>query len=187
MRFHRLVVVLLMISVLVITSGAMAGNEEGTETLDMDDFISVHIKNPEGAILRVDFEVEVVDGVNVNVYFMDADGLEDYEAARDFDFHEEFSEEDTDDIGGHFVWDKEGDYYMVIDSTANEANVTSEVEYTVEWESAFSPGFNWLWCIVVIVIIVVITAALAFMRTPEAIRERQEEEELPPVGGDEGP
>jgi hypothetical protein len=186
MRSIRLVAVLLLTSLLVITSAAMAGNEGGTETLDMDDFISVHIKNPEGAILRVDFEVEVVDGVNVNVYFMDADGLEDYEAARDFEYHEEFSEEDTDDIGGHFVWDKEGDYYMVIDSSATEANVTSEVEYSVEWESAFSPGFNWLWCIVVIVIIVVITAALAFMRAPDARRERQEEE-LPPVKGDEGP
>jgi hypothetical protein len=164
----------------------LAGKEEGTATLEAGDHAYLEMENEDGSFLRVKYNIEVVDGPNVNVYFMDADAFADYEAGGSFDFFDVYSEEDTDDYRTNFVIDKEGEYFLVAETTSTVANETSEIEFSIEWESVYEPGFNWLWCVAVIVIIVVITGALAFMKTPEAIKQRQEEEELPPVGGDEG-
>ncbi|NIP36917.1 MAG: hypothetical protein GWN18_18270 [Thermoplasmata archaeon] len=166
---------------------ALAGREEGTRTIEVGEHAYLEMENVDGSFLRVRYDVEVVDGASVNVYFMDADAFEDYEAGRDFDFFEVYSEEDTDAYDASFVVDKEGKYYLVAETTATAANETSEIEFNIEWESVYEPGFNWLWCISSIIMVIVITAALAFMKTPDAIRERQEEVELPPVRGDEGP
>ncbi len=186
MRRAKFVLAVVMVAVLLIPGAALAGKEEGTKTLEVGEHAYLEMENVDGSFLRVRYTVEVVDGANVNVYFMDEDAFEDYEAGRDFDYFEVYSEKDTDAYEARFVVDKEGKYYLVAETTATAANETSDVEFDIEWESVYEPGFNWLWCISVIIIVIVITAALAFMRTPEAIRESQEKEELPPVRGDEG-
>ena len=184
MRRPRLIAAMLMAAIVLLANVAMAGEEEGTETLEMSDYVSVHIDNTEGDTLDISYEVEVEDGVNVNVYFMDSDGFADFEAFLDFKYFKEYSKTDTGDKKKHFIWANEGDFYVVIDSTADNITKTTTVKYKVTWDNAYFKGMNWLWCIAVIVIVVIITAVLAFMKRPG---EDEEGKELPPVGGAEGP
>lgn len=184
MRRPRLIAAMLMAAIVLLASVAMAGEEEGTETLEMGDYVTVHIDNTEGSTLDILYDVEVEEGVNVNVYFMDADGFADFEASLALKYFKEYSKTDTGDTKKDFIWANKGDYYVVIDSTASEVNVTTTVKYKVTWDSAYFMGGNWLWCIAVIVIVVIVTAVLAFMRRPG---EDEEGKDLPPTGGAEGP
>lgn len=180
MRRSRLIATVLVAAIVLLASGAMAGEEEGTETLEMGDYVSVHIGNSDGTTLDILYDVEVQDGVKVNVYFMDADGFSDFQASLSFEYFEEYSVTDTLDIQKDFIWTNEGDFYVVIDSTASDVNETTTVEYKVTWGDAYFMGMNWIWCIVVIVIVIIITAALAFMKRPV---EDKEGKDPPPVGG----
>jgi len=175
---------MLMAAVVLLASVAMAGEEKGTKTLEMDDYVSVHIDNTDRTTLDILYEVEVEDGVNVNVYLMDSDGFADFEAGLDFKYFKEYSKTDTGDTKKDFIWADEGDFYVVIDSTADNITETTTVKYNVTWDSAYFMGMNWLWCIAVIVIVVIVTAVLAFMKRPG---EDEEGNDLPPVGGAEGP
>ncbi len=184
MRIPRLIATMLMAAIVLLASVAMAGEEEGTETLEMGDYVSVHIDNTEGTTLDILYEVEVVDGVNVNVYFMDADDFADFEAFLKPKYFKGYSTTDTADTKKDFIWANKDDFYVVIDSTADNITKTTTVNYKVTWDNAYFMGMNWLWCIAVIVIVVIITAALAFMKRPG---EDEEGKDLPPVGGAEGP
>ncbi len=176
MRRTRLIATMLMAAIVLLASSAMAGEKEGAETLEMEDYVTVHIDNTDGTTLDILYDVEVQDGVKVNVYFMDADGFSDFEAFLPFEYFKEYSVTDTKDIQKDFIWTNKGDFYVVIDSTASDINETTTVEYKVTWGDAYFMGMNWLWCIAVIVIVVIVTAALAFMRKPG------EGKELPPEG-----
>lgn len=184
MRRPCLISAMLVAAIVLLASVAMAGEEEGTETLEMGEYVSVHIDNTEGTTLDILYEVEVVDGVNVNVYFMDADDFADFEALLEPKYFKGYSTTDTSDTKKDFIWANKDDLYVVIDSTADNITKTTTVKYKVTWDNAYFMGMNWLWCIAVIVIVVIITAALAFMKRPG---EDEEGKDLPPIGGAEGP
>ncbi|UCC92716.1 MAG: hypothetical protein JSW25_08640 [Thermoplasmata archaeon] len=182
---RRLVVVgaLLVAAMLLLAGFSLAGKDSGTETLDTGDHVAVTIPNGDGDALEVTVDIKVTSGPNVDAYFLDEENYEAYQAGEEFDSYEGYSEDDIDEFDTSFVFATKGKFFVVIESTATEANQTTTVEYKVSWESAYTFGFNWLWCITALFIVIILTAALAFMQMPK----RGNEKPLPKVGGDEGP
>jgi hypothetical protein len=137
--------------------------KEGTEDLERLGYLSFVIENEDGQTLEISYDVRVTAGVNVDVYFMDDEGYDDFVANRTFKFYKEYSVIDTGHAKNEWVWAKEGTFHLVIGNPGPAPGDVSTVDYTVEW-TAGPLGFNWLWCIAVFVIIVILTMVLAFMK-----------------------
>jgi hypothetical protein len=181
MRRWTLTLALVLVTLLLLGT-AMAGKDSGTETIKGLEHIDVKIDNTAGDTLRIEYEVEVLEGKNINVYFMDAEGYDNYTAIENFTYYPEVSALDTMSAENEWTWTKKGNFYVVIDITEYQEFGNSTVEFEVEWEAGtYILGFNWIWFAVTIVIIVVLSVALWWMRN----RDKGGKDEEPPEEEDE--
>jgi hypothetical protein len=142
--------------------GALAEKETGTRTLQSLDHVDIEMDNSEAYSMRVTIDVRVIDGVNVNVYFMDDEGYAQYLASSGFDFEyfEDHSKKDTKRYEEQFVTNEEGVFHVVIDNSLYSSFEMSTVKYDVEWEKA--GGLSGPWCLPLIIIILAILIVLVY-------------------------
>jgi len=113
---------------------AQAEEESGEETLTEHSTRFINFDFDEGTILRVEYEVEVVAGPNVQVYFAPRAG---YEEAIGFSgeistYYEQWSTLDTSYTRREFRLNEHGTYFLIIRGPVEEGQV-SVVMYTLDY------------------------------------------------------
>lgn len=182
----RIIFTLLMLAgVLLVAGAALAEKDQGIEIIDGDSVIVVEIDNTEGGPnINIEYDIRVVNGTRVNVWFLDEDEFGNYALGNDFYYYVVWSKESTRSVQKDWTWDERGVFYVVIDAMglAGE-NETSEVRYRVEWSEA--TVFNWLdyigYCFVAGVLIFVAFLFLASMYY------KAKEKRSPETPGEGGP
>jgi hypothetical protein len=156
--------VIVLLTVLLASTPALAGEEKGTDTLEFLEYVDVMIDNTDGKTMRVHYSVEVTAGVNVNVYFMDKEGYDDYKdpLVMNLSYYPGHSVLDTKGAERTFTWSEEGEFYLVIDNTGFSSMDTATVDYDVTWSSGGFLGFPW-WCWVVLIIVIISLLGLGFL------------------------
>ena len=154
----------------------LAEMEEDSVTLGPGDSCVITISNDGGEDLWIEYEVRVVEGPNINVWFVPIQGLLEYNnlSTSSFTYYPLHSAEETAHAEETWAWDEVGVYYLIIDNAYNAAegqNVT--VEYTVTWEdySLVSLFLFPIIIIAIVIIVVVIVIALLVAKREAAVRE----------------
>ena len=169
------------IVILLVSSPVLAVTEEGTVRLDDGDFLAFAIDNSAGEDLWIEYEVRVLDGPDINVWFTDEEGCHDFldANATSFSYYPGNSVEGTSYAEDSWSWDEEGLFYVIIDNDKNGAigqGVT--VEYTITWETYDLDTlllFPILIIIIVIIVVVMIVLALLVAKREEAVREAKKD------------
>ena len=165
------------IVILLVSSPVLAWTEEDRVRLDAGDSLAFAIDNTAWENLWIEYEVRVLDGPDINVWFTDEVGCQDfYDAnATSFSYYPDRSVEGTSYAEDSFSWDEEGIFYVIIDNGQNETigqGVT--VEYTVTWEVYELGDFFFialLILIIVIIVVAIIVLALLVAKREAAVRE----------------
>lgn len=186
-----------LILILLAQGLALAETEEDSVKLDPGDSWVITISNDAGEDLWIEYEVRVVEGPNINVWFVPIQGLLEYNnlSTSTFTYYSLHSAEETAHAEEYWAWDEVGVYYLIIDNAYNAAegqNVT--VGYTVTWESYdLDPLFLFPIIIIVIIMITVIVIVVALLvakreaEAREAKRAKTDIEEGPSIIIIEGP
>lgn len=165
-----------LILILLAHGPALADTYENTIKLTAGDSWEIVIDNKAGEDLLIEYEVRVIEGPNINVWFTPAEGYFQFlnASATSFSHYPSHSMEETAYAEHSWAWGDEGVYYIIIDNTFNEhagQNVT--VEYTVTWDSYnLDPLFLFpIIIIAIVIIVVVIVMALLVAKREAAVRE----------------
>ncbi|UCC92665.1 MAG: hypothetical protein JSW25_08370 [Thermoplasmata archaeon] len=195
-------VLLGVLAVLVLVSSvALAGSEEDAVVLAEGEVHVVTIDNGPGEGLWIEYEVEVLWGPPLNVFFTDAQGYTEFfdDDSPSFTYYAGFSHEETHYAEESFYFDDEGLFYLIIDNDHNQAegqNVT--VQYSVSWEASEFEGMlvvGILIMIIVIIVVIVMLIALVTVKRTQALaaeaKDSIEDEEVhtvtPPDAGNGRP
>ena len=127
---------MLILAILLLAVPAQAEKSEGTETLEWGDHIDIRIDFDAGDIHKIKYEVKVIEGAPVNIFFLTSTGYNQYTSplAWEFSYYVNESSLNTKNVEKDFTWDDQGTYYIVIENTHYTLR-NSTVEYTVSWES----------------------------------------------------
>ena len=172
-------VMAVLVFVLLSSSPVLAGEESGTTMLEDGDVWAVAIDNTAVEELWVEYEVRVLEGPPINVWFTNEDGRKAFfdEDASRFHYYIDGSVEETTYADESFYCDEEGVFYVVIDNDLNVAEGQAVwVEYAVTWEvSEFDSFFlvSLIAIIVVIMVVIVVLVALVTVRRTQLMAEVQ--------------
>lgn len=159
MRMNKPGVALASLMLLILLLAPAAGAEEHEDTITLVPLKSeqFQIDNRDGKTFTISYEVEVLEGVPISVYFMDQEGHDNFTAGEQFDAYTKYSAEDTRSFKESFQWEKTGYFYIVITNIGPESTDNSTVSYKVSWnELGFFGETPWYVCVGIIVAIVVI-------------------------------
>ncbi len=165
-----------LVLILLAQGPALADTYENTITLTAGDSWEIVIDNKAGEDLWIEYEVRVIEGPRINVWFTSARGYFQFLNASftTFSHDPNHSVKETAYAEHSWAWGDEGVYYIIIDNTRNEhagQNVT--VEYTVTWDSySLDPLVLFpIIIIAIVVIVVVIVLALLVAKREAAVRK----------------
>jgi hypothetical protein len=173
-RWTILVMVLLMLS--VTATQAEAHREEDTTTLSLGEHLAVLVENPGDGDIDVRYFVVVTEGPPVDVFFMNEEAYDDYENAEEFSYYSDYSVLNSSKVDEAFVWDGEGDYFVVIDFTSSGTEPPIEpdqqtvtVTYVITWDHIEKTDVRTLAIYVIIGLAAVFAVFLAFryLRKPK--------------------
>lgn len=156
------VVAVSIVGILLVAGPALAGKDEGTEKIGWGDSISIKIAT-EGKTLDVEYDVTVVDGARVSVYYTNQKGRDDYyDPSKDtFSYAVDYSVKNTLSASKSFRETEGGTWYVIIENAdTNAVGDNSTVLYKVTWEE-LSAG-DWLVNIGICIGIVVVLLIVGF-------------------------
>jgi hypothetical protein len=143
----------------------MADSVESSAILKMGDTVAITIDNTDGNPLNISYDVLCYEEIPISVYFVDAQGYDDYydPGADSFDYYSEFSIRDSVHPVMEWTFEEEGVFFIII---ANDHHLnpghTVTVRYEVNWfdESLdafmyFAVGIIVVFTIILIVMIMV--------------------------------
>ncbi len=165
------------IVILLVSSPVLAVTEEGRVRLEDGGSLAIAIDNTAGEDLWIEYEVRVLEGPDINVWFTDGEGHMAFHDANatSFSYYPSNSVEVTTYAEDSWSWDEEGLFYVIIDNGlygAHGQNVT--VEYTVTWETySLDTLFllSTLVILIIVIIVVMIVVALLVAKREAAVRE----------------
>ncbi len=163
---RTLIPLALCVALLLVAVPVQAGEASGEETLDLIDYhIDIEIDNTDGDSLSSAYDVEVTEGVAVNVYFVDQQGYEDYIALINFSYFVSYSVLNTKDADKEWTWNDEGIFYVIIDTTALSSTDNSTVKYKVTWGPAawWLLGLSFLTCMIILLVATVFVIVILYM------------------------
>jgi len=112
---------LLLVVCLAIVPGLSLGEtRSGTETIHEDYYMSITINFFDGESMDVTYTATVTDGPNIDVFFLDAAGLADYEDSETFEYYTAMSDLNTASTTKSTTLAVKGAYYLVLDNTEAE-------------------------------------------------------------------
>jgi hypothetical protein len=171
--------VVALIALLLLAMPVQAGEDSGEKTLMWLEHHAVEIDNSGNDQLRISYDVQVTDGVNVNIYFMDEGNYDKFTDFENFSYYQSYSIKDTDGAEKEWTWSKGGTFYVVIENAGWQSLDTSTVEYDVTWDEggALWWGLPIVMCIVLILVvgIVGVVALWLILQALKARRERTTE------------
>ncbi|NOQ53024.1 MAG: hypothetical protein GQ558_00295 [Thermoplasmata archaeon] len=167
MTRRTLIPLALCVAMLLVAVPVQAGEASGEETLDWLDYIDVTIDNNDGDSLSITYDVEVTEGVAVNVYFVDQQGYDDYvdPLIANFSYFVSYSVLNTKDAEQDWTWNDKGDFYVIIENAGDSSVNTSTVKYKVTWGPAawWLLGLSFLTCMIIILVAVVFGIVILYM------------------------
>ena len=167
MMRRTLIPLALCVALLLLAVPVQAGEASGEETLDWLDYIDVTIDNTDGDSLSIAYDVEVTEGVAVNVYFVDQEGYDDYvdPLVVNFSYYVSYSVLNTKDAEKDWTWNDEGNFYVIIENAGVSSMDTSTVKYEVTWDPSawWLFGFSFLACMIIILVGAVFGIVIVYM------------------------
>jgi uncharacterized protein YrzB (UPF0473 family) len=161
--------------VLVASGPTLASEEGGTAYLGTGDTVVIEIDNTQGDSLWIEYEVRVVEGPPVNVWFTDQEGRDQFFALElgTFNYYPSHSQREVTLAEDSFSWDEADVFYVIIDNWKNNATgQNATVDYSVTWETYdFDAIFLYLMIGLIIVIVVVVTVMVVFINVRKAQAE----------------
>ena len=121
---------LLVVSSLLVAGSAVGEREEGDDVLVAGEHLALSIELEEGEEIEVRIFVAVTDGPKIDVFWMSAEGYDDYRYDQDFNHYVDYSVVNTRNVDKTFTWDGEGTYFVVIDNTASETVPPADPEFS---------------------------------------------------------
>ncbi len=152
---------------LLMASGqALATEEGGTAYLEAGDTLVIEINNTAGDDLWIEYEVRVVAGPPVNVWFTDREGHDQFFANElgTFSYIPSHTQRGVTFANDSFSWDEADVFYVIIDNWKSASGQNATVDYGVTWEVYdFDAIFLYIMIALIIVIIVVVTVLVVFL------------------------
>ena len=194
---RTLILAAVLLALLLVAVPVQAEEESGQETIYWLEHHAVEIDNTDGKQMKISYDVQVTSGVNVNIYFMDEDGYDDFTSFQNFTYFQSQSRKDTDGANVEWTWNKEGTFYVVIENAGWQSIDETTFDYEVTWDEG--GGLWWglplLWCLIILLIVAVIgiatiwlvMAALKARRESTAEGTRGEGGSTSPPPGEGGP
>lgn len=173
-----------LILILLAQGLSLAETEEDRVTLGPGDAWEITIDNDAGEDLWIEYEVRVVEGPPINVWFVPVGGLMEYHnaSATSFTFYSLHSVEETTYANESWFWSEEGVYFVIIDNHFNMAEDQEvTVEFSVSWETIgfdLMIMFSIVIAIVIIIIVLVIVIALMVAKREAAARKAEMDDPL---------
>ena len=133
---------------------AMAGEESGIETVYGMDPFYIEFENTGSDEMKVTWDIELTDGVPINVVLLDEENRERYPGLA----YEAYKGHEYSYVNGskRTVKVEEGKYYLAIES-AHSSMDSSTVDYDVRWDEDAGGGIFWApWCWPVLIILVLV-------------------------------
>ncbi len=164
---------------LMASGPALALEEGGTAVVRAGDALAFEINNTEGDDLWIEYEVEVLEGPPVNVWFVDQEGHDEFfdREVGTFSYYPAHTRKESTFANHSFSWDNADVFYVIIDNIGNDASgQNATVEYTITWETyTFGEFYLLMFMVLVIVIIIVVVVALVALVTVKKAQAEADE------------
>ncbi len=161
MRGYLLVIVPLL-ALAALAACAAANEETNTTVLEAGAFHGVEIKC-EGASMRIEYDMEVITGPPIDVYFMDDNDYADLCAGNGFESYTKYCTNDSKAAHKEWYWSKKGTFYVVIGNGLS-ANQTASITYTVKWTDASTSAIIGVVLVFVVIAILIVVPILLVVR-----------------------
>ena len=150
MRYwHRYLVAMLLVSVIVIAGSSSGKRMEGDDVLVAGEHLAFPIELEKGEYLEIRIFVAVTDGPKIDVFWMTEDAYEDYQFDQNFSHYVKYTTIGEREVDNTFNWDGEGTFFVVIDNTASQTVPPADPEfsnatlrYVITWGPADEPQFR---------------------------------------------
>lgn len=137
---RRLATLLVAGLLLALAPTATAEERADTETIREDEYAAIQIPFNDGPSLKVEYDVEVTDGPNIDIFVLDNANFQKYKTGDDFESHQVGSDMDTARSVNTFTLDRHATWWIVLDNTneggaqppSNLQNDPATVTWTVK-------------------------------------------------------
>jgi len=145
----RALSVLILVTMVIVGSTAVAERREGNDTLVADEHLAIPIELAKGEEIEIRIFVVVTDGPKIDVFWMTAKAYDEYKNDDEFNLFGDYSIIGTKSVDKRFSWDGEGTFFVVLDNTAREtpppvdpefSNAT--LKYIITWEATEETSFR---------------------------------------------
>jgi hypothetical protein len=165
-----------LVTLVLLASGpALADHEEAAVSLEPGESVAIAIDNADGEDLWLEYEVNVLAGPEVDVWFTDEEGYTQfYTPSEDFfTYYPDHSIEGTSYANESWAWSERGLFYLIIDNDSGDEGVN--VQYTVDWEP-YSFSILLVASLIAIILVVMVTVViLVFYTTLKRAQAKEEE------------
>lgn len=110
-----LIIVIVLFGVLLIPINVLG--ESGTDTIDEDYYATHKISFTSGKSITIKYTMDVTDGPNIDVYFLDSQNYAKYQNLDQFEYFSSMSEENTIHTSKEITLTEHDTYYLVFDNT----------------------------------------------------------------------
>ena len=131
---RRLLPILVFATIACVATSAHATERSDHVTIAWGDSVDIPIDFSRGASMSVEYSVEVVQGPNVWVYFVNQGGYSDYNDPREasFAYYESWSDLSTSSAQEEFTLEEYNTYYLIIENS-DESRQSTNVKYSVTY------------------------------------------------------
>jgi hypothetical protein len=151
-----IITILIALALTLVGSPALAGEESGTETVEFFDPLTVEMDLSDDSNLKITWNIQVTDGVPVNVVLLDDDNIDKFTQGLRFEAYQGHQYNYTNSSRRTVTVSEEGTYHLAVETTHSSME-TSTIDYTVKWGEGAGGGFwaPWCWWAIIILLIVV--------------------------------
>ena len=139
---------------------AFAGDQSGTETIDVSVVLSFVIDNTGGHTLVISYDIDVIEGAPVSIYFHRDEDSSTFQQ----DFIREWSSLNTTGAHMEWEWSEEGIFDLAIIIPDDSEVETSTFEYDFRYFPKTWRLLPWILVLVPIIVIVAIAVIITMRR-----------------------
>ncbi|UCC92717.1 MAG: hypothetical protein JSW25_08645 [Thermoplasmata archaeon] len=184
---HIVIALSLVLALTALAHPVLAGEESGTETLEWLEYVDIEIDATDDVEFRATWDIQVTDGVPVNVFLMPEEGYNDYVDPLKFEFsyYPAHSKNNTESFKRTVTLPENQLYYLVIENGGVSSINTSTVEYEVTWEERsglFDLGLCWPLAIILAILLAIFGVMAGRKRASAEITKTPTPGEVPEAG-----
>ncbi len=140
---------------------ASTGSYSETTTFDSSIVKEFEIDNTEGRTLRISYDIQVIEGAPISIYFVKAEARPNYTQ----EFYSDWTVLNTTGARRDWEWSDKGVYLLMIVIAEEATEDVTTIEFVVEWMPKGWPfSLSLLYGIIVLIIATVVIVVLAIWR-----------------------